>query len=278
MFGYDYDRLRQDLHTFPTVFTAGHSAFGRPIYCISVGGGGGMLVHAAIHAREHITSPVVMAMAARYFEAYRAGGLPPCDFVPMVNPDGVELCLHGLRSAPLCARRRLACMAQGDFSLWKANGQGIDPNVNFDAYWGMGQSNVFRPSSQNYVGPYPHAAAETRCLVRLTRRRRYRLTLSYHCKGEVIYYGLGEGELADHSRAAAQYLGRYLGYEPRRSLGSAGGYKDWYALHYPQGIALTVEIGSDDLPHPFPYTGLAALTAQHRDVPLYMAQLLARTT
>ena len=56
-----------------------------------------------------------------------------------------------------------------------------------------------------------------------------------------------------------------------RSVGSAGGYKDWYALNYPQGIALTVEIGSDDFAHPFPYGELPALVAAHKDVASYMA-------
>jgi len=269
---YDYDSLRQDITTFPTVYTAGRSTFGRPIYCIAVGAGGGMLVHGAIHAREHITAPLVVAMAKQYLEAYARGGLPPCDFVPMVNPDGVELCAHGADSAPMAYRERLLTLNGGeDFALWKANGVGVDPNVNFDAYWGTGRSNVFAPASAGYVGPYPLSSPEARALVRLTRRRRYRCTLSYHCKGEVIYYGLGEGELADHSLSAARYLSAKLGYEVSPSVGSAGGYKDWYALHYPLGIALTIEVGDDNLSHPFPYSELPALIDLHRDVPAYMA-------
>ncbi|MBQ4443145.1 MAG: hypothetical protein II896_00610 [Clostridia bacterium] len=269
---YDYDSLRRDIQDFPTVYTAGRSAFGRPIYVIAVGRGGGMLIHGAIHAREHITAPVVVAMARAYREAYAVGGLPPCDFVPMVNPDGVELCAKGVSSAPLLARERLLALNGGeDFALWKANGEGVDVNVNFDARWGTGKQNVRRPAPANYVGPYPLSSPEARCLVRLTRNRRYRLTLSYHCKGEVIYYGFGEGEAAAHSQGAARYLAERLGYAYSRSVGSAGGYKDWYALNYPQGIALTVEIGSDDFAHPFPYGELPALVAAHKDVASYMA-------
>ena len=231
-----------------------------------------MLVHGAIHAREHVTSPVVVAMARAYLAAYLRGGLPPADFVPMVNPDGVELCAHGLASAPMGAREQLlAINGSGDFSLWKANGEGVDPNVNFDAAWGTGKRNVFAPAPANYVGPYPLSAPEAQTLVRLTRRRRYRLTLSYHCKGEVIYYGFGEGERADHSQGAARYLGKALGYAVSKSVGSAGGYKDWYAINYPRGYALTVEIGDDRLPHPFPYEALPALIDKHRAVMEIMA-------
>jgi g-D-glutamyl-meso-diaminopimelate peptidase len=269
---YDYDSLLQDIATFPTVFTAGHSAFGRAIPCVAIGGGGGMLIHGAIHAREHVTAPVVVAMARAYIEAFALGGLPPCDFVPMVNPDGVELCAHGLASAPARARARLLAINRGeDFRLWKANGLGVDPNVNFPAAWGEGESNVFAPAPSDYVGAYPLCAPESATLVRLTRRRAYTMTLSYHCKGEVIYYGFGTGATARHSQAAATYLAQFLGYAVCTSVGSAGGYKDWYALTHPHGVALTVEIGADRHSHPFPYGELSTLIAQHRDVPRYMA-------
>ena len=231
-----------------------------------------MLVHGAIHAREHVTAPIVVAMARRYLVAYAGGGLPPCDFVPMVNPDGVELCAHGVESAPPLYRERLLALNGGtDFALWKANGVGVDANVNFDAAWGTGRANVFAPAPEGYVGPYPHSAPETRTLVRLTESRRYRLTLSYHCKGEVIYYGFGTGELSRHSLGAARYLATRLGYAVSPSVGSAGGYKDWFALHCPAGVALTVEVGDDRFEHPFPYTELPALIAAHRDVAVYMA-------
>lgn len=270
---YDYDSLLQDIRTFPTVYAAGHSAFGRPIWCIPCGhGGGGMLVHAAIHAREYITAPVVVAMARSYLAAYRKGGLPPCDFLPMVNPDGVDLCLHGAISAPPIYRRRLVQINGGqDFGLWKANGQGVDVNVNFDADWGKGQGNLSYPAPQGYVGPRPVSSPEAACLVRLTMRKQYAVTLSYHCKGEVIYYGYGCGSAALHSQGAAEYLAQYLGYEACRSVGSTGGYKDWYALRYPTGVALTVEIGSDAYQHPFPYTQVGNLVQQHSEVARYMA-------
>lgn len=236
-----------------------------------------MLVHGAIHAREYITSPVVMAMAAAYREAYRQGGLPPCDFVPMVNPDGVELCLHGAGDLSPARRERLLRVNGGpDFSLWKANADGVDVNVNFDADWGKGVGNVRFPAPCGYIGERPLSSPEAAALVRLTELSGYTLTLSYHCKGEVVYYGYGQGEAAAHSRLAARYLGAYLGYDVRRSLGSAGGYKDWYALTHPEGVALTVEIGSDAYGHPFPYDVVGDLICQHREVPLYMARYLTQ--
>ena len=275
---YTYDDLLFDLSTFPSVHAVGRSAFDRRIWLIRVGQGmGGGLVHGAIHAREHVTAPLVVAMAENYARHYRHG-MPPIDFIPMVNPDGVALCAHGTDGAPFPARQALLRYNGGDpnFALWKANGQGVDLNNNFPADWGRGKDNVFAPAPMGYVGAYPLCAPEARALARVTCRRRYACTLSYHCKGEVIYYGFAQGDRASHSRERALQLAARLGYEARTSVGSAGGYKDWYALHHPDGIALTVEVGEDCYEHPFPYSRLPDLMARHADVPLWMADVLTQ--
>ena len=272
--GYSYDDLLRQLPAFPSVFAVGRSVFGRTLWCIRVGQGPAVaLIHAAIHAREHITAPVVVAMAAAYRHAYRKA-MPCIDFVPMVNPDGVQLCLYGVKSAPRAYRTALLAANRNnpDFSLWKANGQGVDLNTDFDADWGHGAGNVFVPSPQGYVGVAPNSAPEVKALVRLTRRQGYIYTLSYHCKGEIVYYGYGTGLARHHSRHAAIALADYLHYTPLTSVGSCGGYKDWYALHYPDGVALTVEVGDDRYAHPFPYTQLEGLIRLHRGVPLHVAR------
>lgn len=269
---YSYDDLLQDLDTFPSVCSVGRSVFGRQLWAIRIGcGAPAVLIHAAIHAREHITAPLVVAMARAYREVYHSA-LPAVDFVPMVNPDGVELCQKGVTSAPFAVRNRLLSINNGDdFALWKANGAAVDLNVNFPADWGQGEQNVKTPSPANYIGPSPACAPEVQALMRLTERWRYDFTLSYHCKGEVIYYGFGELR-RNHSRAAACRLGRLLGYTPTPSTSSTGGYKDWYALRYPLGTALTVEVGQDDYPHPFPYGELSNLIDRHRSVALFAAR------
>lgn len=61
-------------------------------------------------------------------------------FVPMVNPDGVELCKRGVTSAPKNVRKSLLRLnGSDDFRAWKANGRAVDLNVNFDAGFGKGE-------------------------------------------------------------------------------------------------------------------------------------------
>lgn len=270
---YSYDDLLQDLLSFPSVYTVGRSAFGRRVLLIRVGEGEPKaLFHGAIHAREYITTPLLVAIARAYGAEYRAG-MPAIDFVPMVNPDGVELCQKGVTCTPNSCQRTLVALNGGeDFALWKANGRAVDLNVNFPARWGKGTSNVFAPAASDYVGEHPASESEVRALMTVTKRYRYPYTLSYHCKGEVIYYGFGEGARRDHSRKEALALADLLGYASERSLGSCGGYKDWYALNYPEGVALTVEVGRDDYPHPYPYGDLPSLIRKHTPVASYVAR------
>ena len=68
----------------------------------------------------------------------------------MTNPDGVALALGGLSSVKEPSRADFLRGLNGgeDFSLWKANANGVDLNVNFDARWGAGIKNVFSPARE----------------------------------------------------------------------------------------------------------------------------------
>ena len=76
-----------------------------------------------------------------------------------------------------------------DFNLWKANANAVDLNVNFNALWGGGEQNVFCVAPANFVGYYPDSEREVNTLINLTNSVNPALTLSWHTKGEVIYYG-----------------------------------------------------------------------------------------
>lgn len=268
---YGYDLINTLAKQDPQAIRVGRSAFGRSLWAFRVGDGKGMLLFGAIHAREWCTVPIVWQAYLDYRTLWLAsdGTLPGADFVPLSNPDGVELALHGLSTAPVSVRRYLAEINKGvDFSLWKANGRGVDLNVNFDAGWGKGLGNRFSPSPSSYVGMYPGSEAETAALVDLTLAQGYKGVLAYHCKGEVAYYGYvapdGDRTLACHSERIALALCKQWGYTPTPSVGSHGGYKDWYATRYPQGACLTVEVGRDEYPHPYPAWDVDRLVALHR--------------
>lgn len=174
----------------------------------------------AVHAREWITARLALKHAKIGFK--RGGGW----IIPLLNPDG-------------------AVLSQTSRPLWKANARGVDLNCNFDADWGGGRLNTRIRGGENCIGDFPFSEPETIALRDFTLRVKPYVTLSFHTKGEEIYweYG-GRGD-----KTGAEILQRASGYEAKRIFGSAGGYKDWciQRLNIP---AYTIECGSDLLKHP----------------------------
>jgi g-D-glutamyl-meso-diaminopimelate peptidase len=260
------------------VFSIGKSALCRDIWAVQFGEAPRVLFFGAIHAREWVTAPLLTMLAFDFAQRlYNKTGRTKSGrefcytdvaFVPMLNPDGCELCARGVQSVPKHMRKTLKLInGGGDFSLWKANAKGVDLNVNFDAHWGEGAENVFCPSSQSYVGEQPFSESESRAIARFSQNSR--VVLAYHTKGEEIYYGF----LDDRShRIWAQKLGDELGYAVKTSDGSAGGFKDWFVQNK-MGLALTVECGSDDLPHPIGEEQLPALFVKHKNVAALAVQI-----
>lgn len=258
----------------------GESELGQQIPYVFVGkkNGNYMIVQGAIHAREHLTALVTVCLA-KYLVANPSlrldGGIY---FVPMVNPDGVRLCQESV--GWIKDKRRVSNLVAinggEDFSLWKANADGVDLNVNFDARWGEGAQNVFYPAAQNYVGSEPLSAAESKALANFTERIKPLITLSYHLKGEEIYYEFGQNlRRLKRDKRYAEAISSYTGYAVRKVYGSVGGYKDWCIdkLHIP---SYTIEVGADEFPHPFPYSQLSKIVSQNKDLPRRLLNTVIR--
>lgn len=121
----------------------GDSTLGQATPYIFVGNKEGrcIIVQGGIHAREHITSLLVVCQAKhllKHPELLLDGGIY---FIPMTNPDGVRLAQEGagfIRNKEL-KKNLLQINGGPDFSLWKANINGVDLNTNFDARWGQGK-------------------------------------------------------------------------------------------------------------------------------------------
>lgn len=213
------------------------------------------LIVGSIHAREHITTTLLNELMARYDAKI------PIDYIPMLNIDGVMLATNGLSIVKdECLKRRLLELngQSKDFSLWKANIYGVDINVNFDADWGEGEQNITYPWSENYIGETANSETETRLIVDILKNN-YPVVAAYHSKGELVYWGY---EHNFHHYKYAKTFADKLGYELTRSEGSAGGLKDYYALNY-KGLGITVEIGEDKYPHPYPVSELDNLIKKH---------------
>lgn len=206
----------------------GKSVFGREIYAFNVQSD--VLMVGGIHAREHFTTHCLLECLS--------GEFSPC-VVPLLNPDGVELVLKGIQSVPTGYRGALEWI-DGDFSLWKANGAGVDLNVNWPSGWGKGRGNVRKPSSAGYIGTAPLSEPENKALFDFIEQGAFRVLLFCHSKGNVAYWGYN-GHYQGFELAVG--LSCALGLPLLPSYGSAGGMKDYYAE---KGfLALTLEFGSD---------------------------------
>lgn len=240
----------------------GKSLFGHSMYAFKVGEGAPVgLVQYAIHGREYITAKLA-------FEQYKIGlKKGSCWFVPLVNPDGALLSQVGLSSVKNQAdRARLLALNGGneDFSLWKANGRGVDLNVNFPARWGTGAKNVQTAGAENNIGEAPLSEPETLALKNFTEEIQPDYTVSYHTKGEEIYwYFYQSTHTCPRDKALAEALARATGYPLAEIMGSAGGYKDW-CIETLQIPAFTIEVGQDGLSHPLGEDALPDIIEKNR--------------
>ncbi len=219
----------------------GRSAEGRPLYALFMG------THTppvgisqyAIHGREWVTTLLAFAHLER---GISCGGVW---VLPLTNPDGALLSEIGVSSLPAQRRETLRALNGGreDFSLWKANAEGVDLNVNFDARWGTGAQNVFAPASENYVGRAPLCAPESRALWDFTLSVLPDFTVSWHTMGEEIYWRFHQPPLrAMRDKKIAYVLQKSVQYPLKEAKNSAGGYKDM-CIEKLKIPAFTVECG-----------------------------------
>ncbi len=231
-----------------------------------------MIMEGGIHAREYLSTLFLIEeikyLADKYVNNGFGGGFY---IIPLVNPDGVGLVLDGLDSVECESQRNILLAINNnsdDFSLWKANGLGVDLNVNFNAEWGKGDANVFCPASENFIGFYPESEREVRVILEFTKQINPDITISWHTKGEVIFYGfymLSEQSLA-RDYAIAEQISKVNGYGIEKTYGSVGGYSDWVSL-YLDVPAYTIEIGNSNLAHPLGEEHLSTVFEQNKDVP-----------
>lgn len=239
----------------------GKTPFGRTIYAMKRGEGApvGIAIY-AIHGREYITAKLAVA---QFLRGVQKGS---CWFLPLVNPDGALLSQIGLSSAPDEAKENLLQWNGGEnFSLWKANGRGVDLNVNFPAKWGTGQKNVKTEGAENYVGKSPCSEEETRALCQFTEEVHPDYTVSYHTKGEEIYWYFHQSSgYVKRDLRLAKTLSACTGYPLKEVEGSVGGYKDW-CIERLKIPAFTIEVGREECTHPLGEEALEEIIIKNVD-------------
>ncbi len=283
--GYCYADLCVDLNSlaaeFPdalTVSEIGRSVDGRSILAAVAGSPDArydVIIQASIHGRENLSSVLAMAQLERLLRR----GVPEdvrFHFVPMVNPDGVEISrTRSLAGAQRVIYERDAELGFTDLgesgyaARWKANAAGVDLNRNFAAGWdsldGRGS-----PSCELYPGEKPEDQPESRALADYTRDVQPDATLSLHTAGSVIYAEYGDAAANSASVSLARSVGALTGYEisDTESL-DAGGYKDWVQSTI-GAASITIELGYGDSPQTS--RAIASTLARGINIPYTVAE------
>jgi len=248
----------------------GKSVLGKNIYYIKLGQGPvEVSYNGAHHALEWITTPLLMKFIENFAKAYSTGsyirGYDVRDIwnrssiyiIPMVNPDGVDLVLEGLKPDNPYYNQLLSWNQTGrPFSqVWNANIRGVDLNRNYPALWEQGKEQeeslgIFGPGPTRYGGPSPLSEPETQTMVNFTRQHNFKLVIAYHSQGQVIYW-LFNNIIPPNSREIAEIFGRASGYEVSETPYEAAfaGYKDWFIQEFRRpGYTIEVGLGTNPLP------------------------------
>lgn len=260
--GYNHMTLIEDLqeiHHANTdnvrISTIGHSEEGRSIPSLVVGEGTyKLLVVAGTHAREWLTSQLVVELTRAYLKKREFVENTELHVVPMLNPDGIEIASQTF----LWPWHGWAVWRANNFILnsrrWKANAHGIDLNMQFGRDWETTASKS-KPSYMGYKGAYVEQASEAQAIASYIREIVPDALITYHSSGSVIYwyYGQDEEMTAQH-RGYAQGIGSLTGYRlipPEKCETPAAGLKDWFVMAFGKP-GLTIEIGNivDGLPLP----------------------------
>ncbi len=281
---YTYEDMEKDLEVLSNHFSSfceldsiGETFDSRKLYRLSVGNPKSKnqyIVTGSIHAREYITTKLVMMLTYDFLYSYQNQDVL-IHIVPMVNPDGVsisQLGKSGIRTDK--AYRRIDEIAALDNSsvdnsnylrLWKANANGVDLNRNFDALWDSYQG-AGHPSADMYKGTSPGCEPEAAALIKLTKENPIKKTISYHTQGQVIYWYFGqEGDLLQQTEKFAKDISSSTGYPTDANYEKLdpAGYKDW-ALDKLGIPSITIEVGHGG--QPVDESQISDIYRQNRDV------------
>ena len=240
--------------------TVARSILSRQIDCFYVGEGErNILVVAGHHALESITVNIAYVLIDYILSKRNSGDINGVDsklllskyrfmIIPCVNPDGVEMRLHGIEKTPLYDRQMR--MSDGDFSSWQSNARGVDLNHNYDyrftEYKALEAEREIVAGPTLYSGEYPESEPEARGVANLVRTVFPAAIVSLHAQGEEIYAFPNTRSV----RRIAERLAAMTGYSLSIPSGTAayGGLCDYSgSLGIP---SFTLELGKGKNPLP----------------------------
>lgn len=260
----DIDRLIA-MYPFIKKEIIGYSVLGSPIIELTIGRGiKNIHMNGSFHANEWITTSIMMHWLQGYLNALVKGepfeshdchsfyNDTTLSFVPMVNPDGVDLVLNGLPDHSSFKDLLLDMNDQSlDFSQWKANIRGVDLNNQYPVNWEIEKERKIpkSPAPRDYPGDAPLTEPESIALADLVKKRHFDRVLAFHTQGEEIYWGYLRKEPEEAERIVNEFE-RLSGYKAVRDIDSHAGFRDWYVNDW-RKPGYTVELGFGVNPLPF---------------------------
>ena len=259
-------------YPFIETSTAGTSVMGKQLYSVKIGQGGKeVFYNASHHANEWITTPVLLKFIEDYSNSYATGktiygknakelyDMATLYVIPLVNPDGVDLVTGAIMQDTDFYRNALEISKNyPDIPFpdgWKANIEGVDPNLSYPAMWERAKETKYSlgftsPAPRDFVGNEPLAAPESRSVYDFTKKHNFRLTLSYHTQGSVIYWKFADYNPEGSYEIALEFQ-KASGYEVSETPTVSGyaGYKDWFIMEY-NLPGYTIEAGQGENPLP----------------------------
>jgi g-D-glutamyl-meso-diaminopimelate peptidase len=169
----------------------------------------------------------------------------------MVNPDGVDLVLHG--AVPEHPFRDMLLAWNGgsaDFKGWKANVRGVDLNDQFPACWELERERraVLCPGPRDYAGEAPLSEPEAIAMAQFTISLEFHAVAALHTQGEEIYWNYRNCEPPE-AEVLAERLAHASGYRAVRLTESDAGYKDWFIQRFRRpGFTFELGCGVNPLP------------------------------
>lgn len=275
---YTYEELEEDIvrlqERYPELLhvnVTGQSVDGRNLYELVLGNQSApksILIHAGIHAREHVNPYLVMEQLEQCLIYYDCGYFHEQNYrelfdnvsvhiVPMVNPDGIAISQYGesaLRSPELVetlracyaydtATRRTRSTYENYLARWKANARGVDLNRNLLPGFGV-NSKVSQPSYMGYEGVAPFSEPEILSLGAVTLVCEPSVIISYHSMGEVAYWNTVESRYTAINTDFSNYMLSLVPYQRMRSGTASGSYLDWIYSGENPVCSITFETGS----------------------------------
>lgn len=237
-------------------------------------------IESGIHSRENPGPNIMLKIIETYAQDYYNDRVLPgynmssvlkknvFHIIPLSNPDGYDLANSGLYTISQSKQKLLMTFDDQNFSKYKSNVHGVDLNRNFPGdYYDVAKKqwkNIFRMENTDYItyepgaayyhGPYAASEIETRYLMDYSLKYDFRNYLSFHSKGQVLFYKKFTLSPKNNEQnwILAKALSQATGYDlmDTKASNAGNGYLTDYTAMHTLKPSITVETihYSEDLP------------------------------